>query len=122
MPFFSKKCQKNVSKKPKFGFFQHTCCSKMFRITKFGMSILVPPMNTHVKFQKPRFNSFGDIQFRKFSKFLDSLIFDIFLKKMKSMFVNFVKMNLLIHMKCTHPIPKIQRGTMTLRGYKMFQS
>ena len=113
---------KKGSKHPKFGFFGHICYSYTFRILKFGMIIPVPPMNTHVKFQKPRFNSFGDIQFWNFSKFWDSLIFDFFLKKMKNMFVNFEKMNLLIRMKCIHPIPKIQRGTMTLRGYKMFQS
>ena len=72
---------KKCVKKAKIWFFQHTCYSKMFRITKFGMSIQVPPMNTHVNFQKPRFNSFGDIQFWNFSKFWDSLIFDIFFEK-----------------------------------------
>ena len=58
----------------------------------------------------------------KFFKILHFLIFDIFLKKMKNIPANFVKMDLLIHMKCNNLIPKFQRGTMTLRGWKIFQS
>ena len=54
-------------------------------MTKFSMNRLVPHINTHVKFQKPGFDSFGVIQFWNFSKFCDFwfLTFFFFFKKEK---------------------------------------
>ena len=76
---FFQKMLKKRSKNPKFVFFCHIGCSMTIRIMKFGMNKHVPHMNTHVKFQKPGFNTFGDIQFWSFSKFWIFYFFD-FLK------------------------------------------
>ena len=80
----------------------------------------VPHMNSHAKFQKLGFNSFGEIWFWIFSKMCNFGFFDIFQYEFKNRFANFSKMNLLIHMKCTNLIPKFQEGTITQKARKTF--
>ena len=92
------------------------------RIMKFGMNKHVPHMNSHAKFQKLGFNSFGEIWFWIFSKMCNFGFFDIFQYEFKNRLANFSKMNLLIHMKCTNLIPKFQEGTITQKARKTFQS
>ena len=89
---------------------------------KFGMNKHVPHMNSHAKFQKLGFNSFGEIWFWIFSKMCNFGFFDIFQYEFKDRLANFSKMNLLIHMKCTNLIPKFQEGTITQKARKTFQS
>ena len=112
------KCSKN----PKFRFFGHIGCSMTIRIMKFGMNKHVPHMNSHAKFQKLGFNSFGEIWFCIFSKMCNYGLFDIYQYEFKNRLANFSKMNLLIHMKCTNIIPKFQEGTITQKARKTFQS
>ena len=61
--FLARKSQKMLKITKIWFFFGLICYSKTFRMTKFSLNRLVPHINTHVKFQKPGFNSFGNIQF-----------------------------------------------------------
>ena len=86
--FQQKNAQKTL-KITKICFFGHKCCSETFTITQFGINKLVPHVNTHIKYQKPGFNNFEDIQFWKFSKICDFILL----------------WKLLINMKCNNLIP-----------------
>ena len=78
--YLGKKAPKML-KKSQIWVFSHICHSMTIRIIKFGMNKLASNMNPHVKSQNTRFCSFEEIRFWMFSKILQFLILDIFLKK-----------------------------------------